>query len=236
MERRRNGRRIVLGLVISLVVSLGIAGWHQGAIGTETSSGPYRHGIVVVGDSITARYDDDPGSPRQGWWSLVARHYDAPVRTYAQSGSGYQRPGLTCTGDDFLHRTAVLDGPAPSVVIIEGGRNDWVSCRRGSLVVSTNTAVERGVTQYLTLLKERLPHTTRIVVLGPPWGPRNTAQQHRITSIVHAVAQRQGVEYVSTRGTLDRPGRTVDGVHPTLAGSRALAGAVIAALDRPRPA
>lgn len=236
MARRRHGRRVVVALLASLVVSLGVAGWRQGAVGTEASSGPYRHGIVVVGDSITARYDDDPGSERQGWWSFLGRHYDAPVRTYAQSGSGYQRPGRLCTGDTFRHRTAAFDGPAPSVFIVEGGRNDWATCHQGRFVVSSDAAVERAVTQYLTMLRQRLPRTTRIVVLGPPWGPRDPWQQRRITSIVHTAAQRQGLEYVSTRGTLDRPGRTLDGVHPTLAGSRALGDVVIAALARPRPA
>jgi lysophospholipase L1-like esterase len=233
MARRTIGRRVVVALALSLLVSLGVTSLRQGAVGTEPGTGPFPHGIVVVGDSITARYDDDPGSETQGWWSVVGRHFDAPVRTYAQSGSGYQRPGLRCGGNRFQDRPEAFEGPAPSVFLVEGGRNDWASCRQGGFVVSTDAAVQRAVDHYLAMLRHRLPRTTRIVVLGPPWGPLDPWQQRRITSIVHTSAQRHGLEYVDTSGTLDRPGRTVDGVHPTLAGSRALGERVIDALARP---
>lgn len=236
MARRiTHGRRALAAVVLGLLVSLGLTAVLQGAVGTEPGTGPFPRGIVVVGDSITARYDDDPGSPEQGWWSMVGRHYDADVRTFAQSGSGYQRPGLRCGGNRFGDRLEAFDGPAPSVFIVEGGRNDWASCRQGDFVVSTDAAVQRAVDGYFTLLQRRLPRSTRIVVLGPPWGPLDPWQQRRITSIVHTAAKRHGLEYVSTTGTLDRPGRTVDGVHPTLAGSTALGDVVIAALSHRAP-
>ncbi len=90
-------------------------------------------GIVVVGDSITARYNDKPGDAMQGWWSIVGRHYDAKVTTYAQSGSGYLRPGQLCTGNRFIDRQQAFTGEAPSLFIIEGGRNDWADVRRRSV-------------------------------------------------------------------------------------------------------
>lgn len=232
MARPRLGRRAITAAVVSLLVSLGAAAFLAAAPGSENdATGPFPDGIVVVGDSITARYDDDPGSPQQGWWSMVGRHFGADVRTYAQSGSGYQRPGLLCTGNRFGDRLEAFDGPAPSVFIVEGGRNDWSSCRQGGYVESSDRAVQAAVNRYFDLLQQKLPASTRIVVLGPPWGPLDPWQQRRITSIVHTAADRHGLEYVSTRGTLDRPGRTIDGVHPTLAGSEALADVVIAALS-----
>lgn len=235
MARRAYGRRALVALALSLLISLGVTALRQGAVGTEPGSGPFPRGIVVVGDSITARYDDEPGSPEQGWWSMVGRHFGAEVRTFAQSGSGYQRPGHRCEGDRFGDRLEAFEGPAPSVFLVAGGRNDWASCRQGDFVVSTDAAVQRAVDAYFTLLQRRLPRSTRIVVLGPPWGPLDPWQQRRITSIVHTAATRHGLEYVSTRGTLDRPGRTHDGVHPTLAGSTALGDVVIAALSSPAP-
>ena len=257
MARLTHRSRALAVVVAALLLSLGGAALWQGAVGTERrgigeQSGPWNvdravsgggtsaagatvdrfpRGIVVVGDSITARYDDHPGSPDQGWWSMVGRHFGSEVRTYAQSGSGYQRPGLRCTGNRFVDRAEAFEGPAPSLFVVEGGRNDWATCRQGHFVVSTDAAVERAVDRYFGVLRQRLPRSTRIVVLGPPWGPLDPWQKRRITSIVHAAANRHGLEFVSTDGTLDRPGRTVDGVHPTLAGSRSLAGAVIAALD-----
>lgn len=247
MSLRTYQRRVLGVLALSLLASLGVASLRQGAVGTEERPGStaavqvgaqrapqaFPRGIVVVGDSITARYDDEPGSPTQGWWSFVGRHFDTPVRTYAQSGSGYQRPGLHCTGETFVHRPAAFEGVAPSVFIVEGGRNDWSSCRQGRLVVSSDAVVQQAVTRYFRMLHRNLPDSTRIVVLGPPWGPRDPWQQRRITSIVHAAALREGLEYVSTAGTLDRPGRTIDGVHPTLSGSMALGDVVVRALEGP---
>lgn len=231
--RDRLTRRVLGALLLSLVVSLGVAATRQGATGTEATDapGPFPGGIVVVGDSITARYVDDPGSDEQGWWSFVGQHFDTEVRTFAQSGSGYQRPGHACNGNRFGDRPEAFDGPAPSVFIVEGGRNDWATCRQGALVVSSDAAVQRGVQSYLTLVRDSLPSTTRIVVLGPPWGPLDPWQKRRITSIVRTSANRLGLEFVDTSGTLDRPGRTVDGVHPTRAGSQALGERVITALS-----
>ncbi|KQY58649.1 hypothetical protein ASD11_03060 [Aeromicrobium sp. Root495] len=223
-------RIAVAGAVMAALV-LALSTVSGGA--SDTGTGPYRHGIVVVGDSITARYDDEVDSPSQGWWSFVGRHFDAPVRTYAQSGSGYQRPGLRCGGNRFVDRPEAFQGPTPSVFIVEGGRNDWASCREGHFVESTDAAVTKAVNRYLGLVKRRLPASTRIVVLGPPWGPLDPWQGRRITSIVHTAANRLGLEYVSTTGTLDSYERVVDGIHPSRAGSAAIADRVIDALDGP---
>ena len=230
--RRARGRvvAVLVGLVACVSVPLVLETAQGEAPGEGTD--PYRHGIVVVGDSITARYDDDEGEASQGWWSFVGRHFDAQVTTYAQSGSGYQRPGHRCGGTRFADRVEALEGPAPSVFIVEGGRNDWASCREGRLVVSTDADVQRAVDGYLASVRAALPRSTRIVVLGPPWGPSDPWQQRRITSIVHTSALRNGLEYVDTGGTLDRADRVLDGVHPNRAGSRALGEAVIAALSR----
>lgn len=200
----------------------------------DTGTGPYRHGIVVVGDSITARYTDDPGSETQGWWSMVGRHFDTSVRTYAQSGSGYQRPGLRCSGNRFIDRPAAWRGPAPSVFVVEGGRNDWASCVEGRFVRASDARVQAAVDRYFDVLTARLPRTTRIVVLGPPWGPLDPWEGKRVTSIVHAAADRHGLEYVSTQGTLDSWDRVVDGIHPNREGSTAIADRVISALSEPR--
>ncbi|KQP27128.1 hypothetical protein ASF37_11290 [Aeromicrobium sp. Leaf289] len=226
---------MLVTVALALLISLGVTAGRQGAIGTEPGTGPFPQGVVVVGDSITARYDDDPGSPEQGWWSFVGRHFDTEVRTFAQSGSGYQRPGHRCGGNRFIDRPEAFEGPAPSVFIVEGGRNDWATCRQGGLVESTDAAVQQAVDRYFDVVERSLPRTTRIVVLGPPWGPLDPWQQRRITSIVHTAAKRHGLEYVATKGSLDRPGRTVDGVHPTLAGSRALGDVVIDALSNRPP-
>jgi lysophospholipase L1-like esterase len=223
-------RSIVVAFVLALVVGPFVA-W-QGAQGDQTRpvSTLAPHGIVVVGDSITARYNDTPGDADQGWWSVTARRFDADVRTYAQSGSGYLRPGHRCTGDRFIDRPRAFTGDAPSILIVEGGRNDWARCVDGAFVPSTDAEVRHAVDTYLDVLQTYLPPTTRIIVVGPPWGPLDRAEGRRVTGVIRSEAQAHGIQFIATGGALTSD-RVVDGVHPNRAGSLAIARRVIRALE-----
>jgi lysophospholipase L1-like esterase len=230
---RRSARRSALvALVLALLVGPFVA-W-QGAQGGQSRavSTIAPDGIVVVGDSISARYDDDPGSADQAWWSVTGRRFDATVRTYAQSGSGYLRPGHRCTGNRFIDRPDAYTGPAPSIVVVEGGRNDWARCVDGALVPATDAEVRHAVSTYLDVLTTYLPRSTRIVVLGPPWGPLARADGVRVTRIVRDEARAHGLQFVSTAGALTAD-RVVDGVHPNRDGSLAIARRVIRGLEKP---
>ena len=224
-------RSVLVAFVLALVVGPFMA-W-QGAQGDQTRpvSTLAPHGIVVVGDSITARYNDTPGDADQGWWSVVGRRFDADVRTYAQSGSGYLRPGHRCTGDRFVDRASAFTGEAPSILIVEGGRNDWARCVDGFFVPSTDAEVRHAVATYLDVLQTYLPPTTRIIVVGPPWGPLDRAEGRRVTAIIADEARSHGLQFISTRGALTSD-RVVDGVHPNRAGSLAIARRVVRALER----
>ena len=206
----------------------------QGAQGGQTQpvSRLAPQGIVVVGDSISARYNDRPGDADQAWWSVTGRHFDASVRTYAQSGSGYLRPGHRCTGNRFIDRPDAFVGAAPSILIVEGGRNDWARCVDGAFVPATDAEVRHAVTTYLGVLTAYLPTSTRIVVLGPPWGPLDRTDGARITRIVAAEARSQGLQFISTWGALNAD-RVVDGIHPNRDGSLAIARRVIRGLEKP---
>lgn len=219
------------GVVVAITITL-LAVW-QSARGGEAPavSGPFQQGIVVVGDSISARYNDKPGDADQAWWSMVGRHFGAHVTTHAQSGSGYLRQGLACNGNRFVDRPEAYVDVAPSLFIVEGGRNDWAYCIEGRYVASTNEQVAAAVDHYLDVLQANLPRSTRIVVLGPSWGTLDSDGRHRITDIIRASAKAHDMQYVNTVGTLDRPHRVLDGVHPNRAGSTALADRVIAALE-----
>lgn len=224
-------RSVVLAILAALLIAPFIA-W-QGATGDiQVPVSPLApRGIVVVGDSITARYNDEPGDEEQGWWSITGEHFDAEVTRYAQSGSGYLRPGHACTGNTFIDRPEAYAGPAPSLLIVEGGRNDWAACQDGHFVTATDDMIEHAVDRYLDTLQTFLP-STRIVVLGPPWGPLDLDNQRRVTAIIERQAQQHGIQFVSTVGTLTAD-RVIDGVHPNRQGSLAIARRVIAALDQP---
>lgn len=230
--RRSKHRSAVVALVLALLVGPFVA-W-QGAQGDQTQqiSRLAPQGIVVVGDSISARYNDRPGDARQAWWSVTGRHFDASVRTYAQSGSGYLRPGHRCAGNRFIDRPDAFTGAAPSILIVEGGRNDWARCVRGAFVTSTDAQVRHAVDSYLGVLKTYLPRSTRIVVLGPPWGPRDRSDGVRVTRIIAAQARLHDMQFVSTSGALTAD-RVLDGIHPNRAGSLAIARRVIRALEKP---
>lgn len=187
-------------------------------------------GIIVVGDSITAQYNDNPGDDMQGWWSVVGRHYDTKVTTYAQSGSGYLRPGKLCTGNRFIDRQDAFSGEPPSLLIVEGGRNDWAECDGDRFVRATDDAIEHAVDTYLETLTTFLPRSTRIIVMGPPWGPLDPTNGERVTAIIEASATRLGLEFIPTSGALTEA-RVLDGVHPNRQGSVAIADRVISALD-----
>jgi lysophospholipase L1-like esterase len=225
-------RSVLLAILAALLIAPFIA-W-QGATGDErVAVSPLApRGIVVVGDSITARYNDEPGDEEQGWWSITGDHFDAKVTRYAQSGSGYLRPGHACTGNTFIDRSDAYAGPAPSLLIVEGGRNDWAMCQGGHLVTAPDAMIDHAVDRYLETLQTFLPKSTRIVVLGPPWGPRDLANQRRVTAIIEQQAKQHGIQFVSTQGSLT-PDRVVDGVHPNRRGSLAIARRVIAALEQP---
>ena len=231
ISRAATRRSVVLAILAALLVAPFIA-W-QGATGDEsvTVSRIAPRGIVVVGDSITARYNDEPGDEKQGWWSITGDHFHAKVTRYAQSGSGYLRPGLACTGNRFIDRPDAYAGTAPSLLIVEGGRNDWAACEDGQFVTAPDDMIEHAVDRYLDTLQTFLPKSTRIVVLGPPWGPLDRADGLRVTAIIRAQAEQHGIEFISTRGALTAD-RVIDGVHPNRQGSLAIARRVIAALDQ----
>ncbi len=230
MTKPRTAARtpIVIVLMLGLVLAPLLAWSAAGGKASATSVVAPR-GIVVVGDSITARYNDQPGDQMQGWWSIVGRHYDAQVTTYAQSGSGYLRPGRMCSGDRFIDRQSVFTTHEPSLLIIEGGRNDWAECEDGHFVTAKDAAIEHAVDSYFSTLRTFLPRSTRILVLGPPWGPADPANGERVTRVIETLAAKHGLEFISTTGALTQA-RVVDGVHPNRRGSIAIADRVISAL------
>jgi len=227
LERARLRRRSTTVLIGALLLALGPFLMWQGAEGGPASQ-TAPNGIVVVGDSITARYNDSAGHDDQGWWSIVAQHYRADVRTYAQSGSGYLRPGRSCTGDRFPDRLWAFTGTPPSIFLIEGGRNDWATCVAGRFVTATDAQIQTAVERYMDLVKAAMPMETHVMVLAP-WGPKQAAEGLRVTEIIRTAAAERGFEFIDTAGALG-PDQVSDGVHPNRAGSLAIADRVIAAI------
>ncbi len=227
---------VALAVVAAVVAALSLSGRGGGSQATVASSTTAASGSItdmtVVGDSITALYDDRPGSPMQGWWSIVGRHLGVPVERYAQSGSGYLKVGAGCAGDTFADRPGAL-ASAPSLLVLEGGRNDWSICRGGRAVTAPDETIRAAVDSYMDAVAATVPASTRVVVLGPPWGPVKRQHAERVTAIVREAAQEHDFEFVDMTGTLDAS-TVYDGIHPTLEGSRRIAARVVSALEGAR--
>ena len=207
-------------LAFVLVVPLGIQRV------AASSSGPT---VAVIGDSITARYNNESGSQGQGWWSFVGKRYGVKIKTFAESGSGFQRPGNLCEGTTFGQRVDQLVASKPKIVFVEGGRNDWAHCHNHRLVIATDAEVAAGVDSVLSRLHDGLPFTTRFFILGPAWGTTSADQRDRVTEIIRASAEAHGMTFISTTGVFDGD-RVLDGTHPNRAGSIALGQTVIKAV------
>jgi len=65
--------------------------------------------------------------------------------------------------------------------------------------------------------------------MGPPWGPADPENGKRVTAIIQSLAEKNGLEFISTTGALTQR-RVVDGVHPNRLGSVAIANRVLSAL------
>jgi len=185
--------------------------------------------MLVIGDSISASYTDQPGSTLQAWWSFVRHEIGHVPTVLAEPGSGYQRPGAGCRGTTFQQRPAVFDQPPPDLVIVEGGRNDWARCDGASLEPVPASTVLAAADEFLGRLVAAYPDA-RIVVLAPPWGPLQQRYADDVTAAIETAADRHDLQFVPMDGVLTEQ-RTPDGVHPDLDGSRAIAERVLEALE-----
>ena len=221
-------RSILIALVLGVLVA--VFGTH--VIGSRATASDQRGAgprLVVMGDSITASYNDDDGDERQGWWSMVGRHLNQQVVRSAQAGSGYIRRGAErCDGTRFYDRRNDLRGA--DIVIIEGGRNDWKRCGTDMATVGVHD-VRAAIVKLLDWV-DRQPVADKNVYLMSPWGPMDQLAGITMTQIIQTEAEIHGFHFIDTWGALSaKPGRTYDGIHPTLAGSTSLYRYVIANSD-----
>ncbi|MFS0885034.1 SGNH/GDSL hydrolase family protein [Aeromicrobium sp. 179-A 4D2 NHS] len=108
--------------------------------------------IMVVGDSITARYNNIPGHANQGWWSMVGQRLNATMLTSAEAGTGIiARGGVEhcklmdknpLTNHGVRTRNA-LRKKKFDALIVEVGANDWRRCTTVNKKVKVVTKVRQ---------------------------------------------------------------------------------------------
>lgn len=95
--------------------------------------------------------------PSAGYPSILADRLHRPYTVNAVSGTGFQNPGRYDSGT-FAQRIARMSVlPAPRIVIIQGGRDDWRYPEATEYAAALDT---------ITLAQRRFS-SARVVVLGP---------------------------------------------------------------------
>jgi lysophospholipase L1-like esterase len=191
--------------------------------------------MVIIGDSITWRYNNTVGSSQRGWWSYLGDKLDLRVIRHAERASGYGKRGKAgdgthvCQGTTFYGRllrpTVVANVKAARVVIVEGGVNDYLTCvyRDGAwhMVPSTRATVEYEIHRTMLRLAAIRPTRKSSVYITAPFGPYQPAAATKawLTPFLEAEAKAAGFRYVDTaHGTL-YGNRTSDQIHPNKAGN-----------------
>jgi lysophospholipase L1-like esterase len=211
-------RTLALSAASMMLAALALAAPAQAAEPTAPRSGP---SIIVVGDSITSWFRDEPGSVSQGWWSMMARDLDASVTTLAEGGSGMNVRGNNCRGTTYGQRLAALT--KVDFVIIEGGRNDMYGCTsRGTKQTLTRAVQKKGIASFLRRLGVRadaLGIPRNHVLIVSPWGKSDRKRGTVIQGYLRLYANRthQGFTYVESK-TLPTQ-KTLDNKHPNREGN-----------------
>jgi len=220
--------------VISRQVVRAIAGYARTARSKPASAtaGP---SVMVVGDSITSWFSNEPGSPSQGWWSMLGRQIGASsVRTSAEGGSGMNVQGNQCTGTAFGQRLQHLQ--RADILIVEVGRNDYKSCGSDRLLRYMSAESQRpGVETYVRALSARVAELgmrPSQVWFVTPWGTREEAAREAMQGIIRTAATAPDIGFSFIETPVLPASMTIDGIHPNRRGNTLLAGVVRAAVTR----
>ena len=202
--------------VLLAVVALALALAHGGATGKDT-----RPRTVFIGDSITWADSTSPGTrPGPGSW---VRYAVEDSRSPWQFAANAAVVGDTLGQMDARFRSDVL-ARRPRAVVIMGGTND--------LLFSAPLGL--GELALRHMVETARAAGARVWIIGlPPIDQAPAGSLATMAAMEQAVARAAGATYVPVGKGLAtpagdwRPGLTVDGVHPTHAGARALADAVL---------
>jgi lysophospholipase L1-like esterase len=205
--------------------------------GIPADAAPRPNGtLLVIGDSITARYDDVVG-PKRGWWSVVAEKAGMKAIVSAESGSGFLMRGATlpdgtaggtCSGSGFTQRLDVVKAVKPDAIVVAGGRNDFKICVAGKKRAATRAETKTAIATYmrnLSTLTRSLGIPASNVYVASPWGSAYADQGRYIRPWVKAFGELHGFTWLPT-GTLASK-YTLDGTHPNAAGNVELARRVL---------
>ncbi len=182
--------------------------------------------LVVLGDSI-ASGTPIGGQGAAGWPAIVAQKLGLLSLLSAQPGTGYTKD--YSSGSAYPTRVNDVIALRPSILIVEGSRND-----------TDAAATKRIAIEVLTKLRSALPQA-QILVIGPFYLDAMNQRTTPINEAVKAAAVSLHLTYVDTLKAgwfLGSAHRFVgsDGIHPTDEGHRYIADLIVPLVTKLLPA
>ncbi len=173
--------------------------------------------VVIVGASFTAGVG--PANPDGSWAALLARHLGWDAVVYGDPGAGYVRPGLHRRGPVSRELSQVdLRELNPALVIVQAGHNDM-----GVPAALEGLRVKQAIAQIRAAVPDAGIALITVFV-GPLHRP--AAYQTDRTIVSAARAADPSVIIMDPLAGQWKFARVRDGLHPTAAGSRWIAGEV----------
>jgi lysophospholipase L1-like esterase len=188
--------------------------------------------VMFLGDSYTAGISVMP--PEKTYAAETARRLGWQIIIGGYQGTGFVAAGHIGKTFSTLFDEELAWRPAPDLVVVSGGHNDW---RRNPALVGV--AAQR----LLLRIKQRWPGS-QVLLLGPMWGGDPTPAALSIRDAVQSAAVAVQVPFVDplqerwVTGSVKLGSGNApqfirrDGIHPNEAGCRYLAIRFVFALQR----
>jgi lysophospholipase L1-like esterase len=173
--------------------------------------------VVIVGASFTAGIG--PGHQDGSWAALLARHLGWDAVVYGDPGAGYVRPGVHRRGPVSREISQVdLRELNPALVIVQAGHND----------MGVPAALEQlRVKQAIAQIRAAVPNAgIALITVFVGRLHRPAAYQTDRTIVAAARAADPSVIIMDPLAGQWKFARVRDGLHPTAAGSKWIAGQV----------
>lgn len=221
---------VVYAAVSILIVAFsGVVGWQ---IGSRTEAPDNERPARVIPTSVPVvaflgdSYSKGIGASTSGsrWTTLVSASMGWSELNLAEGGSGYTTTYLG-QKTDYGIKLDVIAAAQPDIVVVSGGRNDYEA--------GTSSITRAVAASLYSAIKSAAPEA-ELVVTRPIWdSTRPPAEFATLGDGVHEAARTAGARYLDIGEPLtDRPEMIdPDGLHPNDAGHRAIAEAVVRAID-----
>ena len=229
---KRHLTTVVFALVSMLVVALsGFVGWQIGS-SSDTSDAQPSSSSIQIPDSVPVvaflgdSYSKGIGASTIGkrWTTLVSAAMGWSELNLAEGGSGYT---TTYMGQktDYSIKLEVIAAAQPDIVVVSGGRNDYEA---GTSAVAGTVAASLFVA-----IKAKAPDA-QLIVTNPIWDSTDPPAGFALLSEgLRTATASAGARYLEIGEPLAHQAGLIDpdGVHPNNIGHRAIANAVVNAVN-----